>query len=308
MPNFTGEVSQQDFLYVEYNARKRGLGTPLDLPENVFKQCCFILDVFGSISDSDTYKNDKSDFLYRFPLSVTSCVLNLQKRISGVWTDQVTLDDSSYGTFSAFGFARKDNKDLIGYYLDWRIVLSVFGVGNYRVKRTFSSTDLYSNEYCLHTYTPMQVDRTVRIRYIENSIVGDMDDTRYTKDFSGLNRENMIRIPDSFFGFTESSYELESVRYDNGFEKDYKNEQTQRWTMEIAALPSIIHNLLRDEILQSDELFISDYNSLNNITNIVELPVVVEGDYKPIYSGLAFYYPVTVQFKNRFNNKRKLFC
>jgi len=307
MPTYTGEACKQDFIYVDRNPAQDA--PELDLLNNPFSKCCFKLTVFASTTDSDPFKNDKTRFLYRFPLSVSSCVLTLQKKVNGTWTDQATLNDNTYGTFSAFGFARKGTpeQDLISYYLDWRTVLSAFDYGNYRVKRTFSGVDRFSEQYCLKSYSAKLADRSVRITYTLDSILGDKNDSKLTVDYSGLELENMIRIPNAIFGFTDSDYEIEQVRFDDGREYDFRNEQTQKWVLELRKLDSNTHDIIRDIVLQSDNLLISDYNRSNPIPTIINQPVVIDGGYSPSYGNNPLY-PVRVNFKNLYNNKRKRYC
>lgn len=307
MATFTGEVHKQDFFYIDNDPTEDAAS--LDILTNPFAKCCFKLNVYASTSDTDTYKNDKTAFLYRFPLSVTSCTLTLQKKESGTWTDKATLNNNTYGTFYAFGFARKGTpqNDLIGYYLDWRTVLSAFGVGYYRIKRTFSSVDRFSEAYCLHSYTAQRVDRTTRVKFIQNSIIGDSNNSKLTVDFSNLEWESMIRIPKSMFGFVKSDYSIETVRYESGFQRDFENNQSKRYIWEIRGLDYITHKVITDQVLQADEIYISDYNSINPIKDLIDIPVIVDGNYEPTY-GTNTIYPVRIQLKNRFDNYRKLYC
>ena len=53
----------------------------------------------------------------------------------------------------------------------------------------------------------------------------------------------------------------ESTKYESGRREEYRNEQTPVYKIRIKPIGSSIHNLLRTEMLQSDDIFITDYNS-----------------------------------------------
>lgn len=297
-----GEITKQDVL-VQSVLDFDPATAPVE--DNPFKKCCYDLNVFADSSDTDEYKNDNSNVIKIIPQQYT-ITMKLQKLVSGTWTDQATLNDNSYGTYYAQGFETKGNNDYIGYAISWRTVLSAFGVGRYRIEFDAGSGDaIYSEEYCLRVFTQAAADRSVRIKYLWNSVIGDADQTKQ-RDFSGLNWWNEIRLQPAIFGEKKATFEVETVRYQTGKERAVKKSFKEEYLLLIKQLPSELHDVVLNDILLSDEIQITDYNKLN-AARFVDQEVEVSGGYEPNYSNAKPYPDVSVTLIDKYDNRRKLY-
>lgn len=282
------------------------------LPENVAEKCCFCLPVFGDISDTAKEKNDISSFLIPVK-AVTAVTFVLQKLVDGAYSDVATITDNTYGLYLPLSFVTIDGNDHAGLRVDWRNVLSVDGAGTYRIKITITpsfgvATDFFSFVYDLRAYSAIEADETVRFEFWNNNIIGDWENGSQVKNFGSLNWRNMLRLSRSIFGREVSTYEQEEVRFDNGVLVDVQNDQTREFELEIGAAPHFIHKFIKTEILQSDQIYVTDYNSTNPAGSFVDINVKHTGDYAPIWNRNAQEPPVVLTFKLRQNNDRKKLC
>jgi hypothetical protein len=97
----------------------------------------FALNVFADPTDStNKNKNDNSDFYFYGNTGVTAITLIIQKYINGAFADVVTIVDSAYGNFFAYGrhpdfsgntFTDDYNKKYTGVFLQWLNVYNAFG-------------------------------------------------------------------------------------------------------------------------------------------------------------------------------------
>jgi hypothetical protein len=299
-----GQVQKQNCLLIDTSILDPTPVVPI--PVNPFIRCCYTLDVYASTTDADPFKNDKRDFLKILPKSVTSVTIRLQKFVNGVWTNVATLNNNNYGTFSPLGFATKDNNTYIGYYLDFRSVLLAHNVGKYRVQFDLTSTQFNSEEYCLRNFSEEAVDETTKIRWIKNSIIGDANQTR-TNNFVGLKRENQMRVSQSIFGFKKGTFETETQRWQNGYERTHKKTDKERYTWEIRQMPSEILDVLRYDALMGDDIFFTDYNSRNNSGKYIEQAVEIVGEFAPNYDGLNPHPSVILEFMDKYSNRQKFY-
>lgn len=280
---------------------------PAEVPieENPFKLCCYDLNVFADTSDTDEYKNDQSHVIKIIPQQYT-ITMYIEKLVDGSWVSQATLNNDTYGTYYAQGFQTKAKDDYIGYSIAWREVLSSFGVGRYRIKFDAGSGNaIYSEEFCLRVYTQQAVDRSVRIKYLWNSVIGDADQ-KAQRDFAGINWWNEIRLQPSIFGNKKGTFEVETVRYQTGKERAVKKSFKEEYLLLIKQLPSELHDVVMNDILLADEIKITDYNKINP-GRFIDQEVEVSGGYEPDYSNAKAYPDVSITFTDKYDNRRKLY-
>ena len=301
-----GEVFTQDLKVLEVIDF-----TPPEIPKdpNPFKKCCYDLEVFADIvNPTDEFKNDFSAPLEIFPLQY-AVTMKLEKLIDGVWTSQATLTNDTFGTYYALGFETKNNKNYVGYRIDWVKVLddgaSGFGAGKYRINFETSSGSLYSNEYCLEQFTLIRANNTVRFGYNWNSLIGDENQTK-TRDFVGLDWDNQVRLRDAKFGDKSAAFELDDVRYQSGELRTVSKSFKEKYTLLLKKLPTEIFNLFLYDILLADRILISDYNA-SNYENYVEHSVEIEGGIEPNYSNSRPEISLTATFKSKYDNNIKYY-
>lgn len=285
----------------------------LELPVSTH-DCCFEIPVLAQIDGTDELKNDRTSFIQFYDNGITDAIFMLQKFVAGEWDDIVVLSDDTYGQLFDFGFeVNSKGENLMGFILDWRIVLELQGEGTYRIK-TFEDTvfgeerNQFSFEYCLMTYAPARADGTIRISYWNTGVMGDLKDDKETKDFGATTWFNEIRIP-GLFGQNNSTYEDEYIKYQNGQLKWILDEQVQRFLVKTGRLPSAVHNVLRSDVLQADQILISDYNSVNPTSeNNVNKYVRRNSAYNPAWNTGTKLASVEIELYQEFQNFRHKRC
>jgi len=305
-----GEEIKDDFIILKENPV--ATVDSLDIPASAVKECPFDLIVLADDSGSE-FSNDKSSVLFRYNAAVASIEMRLQQKQGSVWVDVDVLDNNDVGEFFSLGFIIDEkNRNYIGYLIHWARVLAIHGAGTYRVK-TFETTILgtgnkTTQEWCLKEYTPERAEGTVKLEIITNSVRGDIDDETDFIDFGDVNWYNSYRLC-GMFGFDTSDYVEEHTIFQNGSKQYVRDEQTPKYKLKLKRLPGWLHNIIKTDILQADEIDITDYNK-NNPNTHIQRPVRRNGNYEPQWderkrSKLA---PVEIQFENRFDNLRKLRC
>tara|TARA_R110001606_G_scaffold93417_3_gene207469 strand:- start:267 stop:1181 length:915 start_codon:yes stop_codon:yes gene_type:complete len=278
---------------------------PVD--ENPFKKCCYDLNVFASILDADKFKNDYSSSLKIFPINY-GVTMYLQKLVDGGWVSKVTLNNNNYGTYYARGFRQVNNNNYVGYKIDWRSVLADtgndLGEGKYRIHFDGATADLYSYEYCLAPFSQAASDQTVRITWMWNSVIGDYNSQKI-RDFVGMGWLNQIRYSNSIFGFKTAPFTTESVLYNSGKEISYKKEFRESYKLELRYLPDELAEIVLYDILQADDIWITDYNSENNSGKYIEQNVEINGEYSPSYKNKRPELLLELDFIDKFNLRQK---
>lgn len=306
-----GEAIRQNFKVIKNNPS--GDLVELELPKSTTNDCCFTIPVLAKSSGGDNYTNDRSSVIYFYGNGTTNAILNLQKYESDSWNEVANLNDNTYGTYYPFGFeVNSKEENLLGYVIDWKLVLATLGEGTYRVQTeettiTGSTVNRYSIEWCLMTYTQFRANRTVRIDYYNVGIVGSLTDDKETRDFGSLNWFNQIRLPESIFGDSSSTYEREFVRYQNGEQVWLQDDSIEQYTLNTGRFPSYIHTILKYDILQSDSILITNYDK-NASQTFVDKEVVGASDYTPNWNYGTKLADVSVTFEQKYQNHRSKRC
>lgn len=285
----------------------------LNLPALSTKDCCsaFSLYALADTSSTDEFKNDRAGILFWFSNAISAATITLQK-YNGTWADLTTFSDNSFGTFYPFGFFVNDEgEQFIGYQLNWKDVLTTYGEGSYRVRADITAaiggtSSQLTPEWCLMQYTPERANKTVRIEYNLSGQLGVTDDTK-RRDLGTLDWYNSLRLF-GFFGYPTSSYEADYIQYNNGQKVYVEDEQEPEYTLKLALAPALVHNLMRTDVLQADQILITDYNAINADT-FIKKAVIKNSDYAPNWNKLkSKLATVEVQFIQEYNNLKKLRC
>ena len=298
----------------------------LDLVQNDSTCCDFKLNVLASLSETfiqNEFVNDKSDY-YNYSTNITSSVLMvLQKYNGSSWDDKATLNNNTYGLYSAFGHYIDDNNNkYFGYTLDWQkiLVAATFGTGTYRIKITdtllFGGIIIrYSNEWCLQEYSKYRAEKTCKIEVYNKEIKGMSGSQKLLIDYgtsanndgSGTNRGryNAIRIP-AIFGYPEADKNDEYNEYSPTNKEWITSQFIPKYMLKSQKLlPGWLHDILRDDFMQGDEILITDYYS-KNVKQFIKTEVIQKGAYKPDLStknnkGETY---IELTFEDRYNAKR----
>jgi hypothetical protein len=269
--------------------------------------CEFHLPALAEFEPSDDHFNDKHSVIWFFDDLFSDVKIYLQKRTGGVWADVDELTDDTYGTMYEFGFfVNKFSESAIGYLIEWTKVLNEEGPGLYRVRVTGtkaigSFTDQYSFEFDLKVYNSYRADRTVRVEWYRNGVLGNRLKDEKVDDYGTLNWYNQIRIPNSIFGFDQSELTEEYVRYPNGSNVWLGDSQVEELTWNIYALPNYVHRFIQVDVMQAGKQKFTDYNKLAP-TATVDREVVPTSGYKPEWMVGTINANVTVTFKPYFEN------
>lgn len=240
--------------------------------EFLFNCCYQNLVLAGGTKD---WQKDRSAFLFRKELTTDTIVMTLQKEIVGVFTDQLTITDDTYGTFYDFGdLTNADNPTssrLTGFLLDWDLVLSGLGEGNYRLKidRDIMGVidKIFTIDYVLKNYTPGQADQTIVIDWVQNGeILNGLD-------YTGLNWLNSIRVP-GFFGNRQEQKEETLFKNSRYQTSQIRSEITFSYTLEIGLVPQCIISEL-DNMKQGDTMQVTDFNKKNWDYSLNQIPVKI---------------------------------
>lgn len=270
--------------------------------------CDFMLHVYANGS-TNKFQNDKSSLLVLATNFITTIEFAIEKKIGTIYVEQAIITDNSYGEYYAQGdFASKP--DYSGIIIYWSLILTAFGVGEYRIKTTQTNSlgdqISYSKPYCLKEYV-CAPENTVRLEWWLNNGIGNIDNDREVLDFADLNWYNQIRIPKSIFGYPTSTYEIEQVHYSNGEFEDITNVQTEKYQLISGPMPAWVHNLIKTYAMQGDDLQITDY-SPNNPQEIREKRVKIVSAYEPRWTRGSKCAPVTIELEPSFNNLEKDRC
>jgi hypothetical protein len=269
--------------------------------------CDFHLPALAEFEPSDDHFNDKHSVIWFFDELFSDVKIYLQKKTSGTWADVIELTDDTYGTFYEFGFfVNKFSESAIGYLIDWTLVLNEEGVGMYRVRVTGtkaigSFTDQYSFEFDLQVYTQYRADRTVRVEWNRNGVLGNRITDERVDDYGVLDWYNSIRIPNSLFGLDVSELTQEYIRYPNGANVWLGDSQVEELTWNIYSLPQELHRFLQVDLMQAGKMKFTDYNKLAPTPNVDRWVVPTSG-YKPEWVIGTVNAPVKLTFKPYFEN------
>lgn len=216
--------------------------------------CCFSELVIGDLVETEEYKNDKTSFLFSISLATDTVTIKLYKDDVEI----ATLNDDTYGTYFAPSYF--PNQDKIGFYLEWRSILSVFGAGNYQVKADRviinQNSTLESHNYELKPYNEFITNGTVKVQvfssgYIEGGI-----------NYLGFEWEQSVRLQGKFWN-AQTSFETDNYKDSNRNIQQIQDEMTTDYDLELAPIPvNIAKPLIYDRLL-GNRILIFDYNLFN---------------------------------------------
>lgn len=237
-----------------------GKSLPSVDPDNVseicicdFIKCTYEERVFAS-DESDWWKNDKNDFLFRRIIAADTVAMSIYK--NGVKLDDLT--DDTYGTYYD-SFNGSDEQQLYkGYLIDWQKVKNVSGVGSYQIKADLNimgvETTFESRKFELAIYSDRAAHETVRIESYQN---GSLFGSNF--DFTGLNWYSSVRIP-GVFGNPTPEYETDRYVTDNNEKKQIKDTMSRNWTLSTKKIPwEVAEKLVYNQML-ANQILITDYS------------------------------------------------
>ncbi len=278
--------------------------------------CCSdnVWRVLADVSSADPLKNDQNNFIWWFDKDATAtAVLSL---VSSDGTIRSLTGVNTYGTPYDFGFeimpsvtVNGYNEKAVGYFIDWRKVITTLGEDTYYVQCDITtifgaSQSIYSDTYCLKQYTLARADGTIRVEYFINGILGKNENDTKSRDYLKSNWYNQHRF-DGVFHFVDGQYKEDEIQYQSGLIENVEHGQTPEYILKLRSIPMFKHNVLRTDFLMADKKYITDYNT-KNIENYYKKEVKCVGNYEPKFNVLlSKLASVELKFKQAVNNLNK---
>ena len=303
-----GEATSQKVCLLKNNPEEPTIN--LNLPEVENQDCCVEPCVFASLSTTDPFQNDKTSVIWIFDNGITNVVMKLQQWIGSSFVDVATLNNNTLGTVYLYGdIVSAEGDNLVGYLIDWNLVLPALGLGTYRIQTT--ETTIFGSEinqeseaWCLKEYNPNLAKGSVKLEWENNSIICGLNSGSQTFDFGTTIFAGSIRLQDSIFGLDSSSYEREFVKYQNKQQVWTKDIEEESYILKTGRLTEDVHDYIKNFVLKGDNIRITDYNQNNSRTH-VQTKVIFNGDYSPEYVEGSKLSKVELQFINEFTIERK---
>lgn len=272
--------------------------------------CCFILQALADTATDEAIKNDFWRFHKGYEISTTDVDMFLIDPLDSTFSP-IALTDDTYGTFYEFGyFTDGVGRSYVSYELDFKKVLTVLGEGTYQIKTVESmivGADLntFDFAFCVAQYTAKRADGTIRLQFLNTGTITDRFDEGETVSFpNGFNSQ--LRVG-GFFGKDSSEYVVERTKYNNKKLIDISNKRLPKYSLSIRQVPQDVHDFVSINVLQSEQIEVSDYNR-NNSKRHINTAVSNPGAYNPEDNEINLLKSVKVELESRYDTGTKEFC
>lgn len=246
---------------------------------------CLTIPAFGDANSSDSDKNDYFTVVHTGLIDSDNFVFNLQKADSGgTFQHETILANSTHGTSIPKG-SIADAPLIMGFTVEWKKILSLFGEGFYRIQAVGSGLvnyTHYSFSFCLKQYDIHRAHGTVRIDWVQEGKSCDVNNWRFRTDYGHGAIPMSIRVLGGF-GEKAVTYTEHETEYQNGNIVQHGTEQSMDYTFRSGNHHYSVHNLLRHVAFPSGKAVVTDYNKNSKDEEMVQIPVLLNGGYKPNY-------------------------
>lgn len=273
--------------------------TPAELPEEVFKECCYTHLTLADANSSEDFKNDYSGFYHQRQLSNETVDFVLYKFENDT---EYPLTNGTYGQFFGFGFF-DSNINLKGYLVEWKKVLAGLGEGNYKVIKRVTvagvPVEFSSIVFTLKQFSSKLADTTIRVDVVMNGL---LEKTKI--DFSGTAWKHSLRLP-GFFGRREPGFEEDNL-INRAFEKkQISMKQVNEFKFQTNLIPYCLTNEFWDFILMANDIYFNDYNLNNHSYNFVKFGVKFASNDGTGYGTKTRKAKLNMTFNDKFENNLK---
>jgi hypothetical protein len=233
----------------------------------ITSECCEPVLVLAHLSDTETWKNDKTSAWEKCDFSTDIVNFKLYDENDVLTSYQPTLTP----------FVANTTSNQLDFYatIDWQQVLQIDGVGCYRfmVEYTFDgvSGSYEWGHYNLLPYTPENARNSVRIRSVFNQYhrIEDID-------FTGSIVEDTIRF-NGFFGSRQTNMVVDNLIYQGRIEKNVQRENLNTYELKTDPLKEwYIKKLVDLHLLSETEIYLSDHNEFNLTYSYKDKPLIVK--------------------------------
>lgn len=273
--------------------------TPAEIPEEVFKECCYTHLTLADANSSEDFKNDYSGIYHQRQLSNETVDFFLFRFENAT---EYPLTDGTYGQFFGFGFF-DTNINLKGYLVAWKKVLDVRGEGNYKVitRVTIAGVpvEFESIVFTLKQFTTKLADTTVRVDVVMNGL---LEKTKI--DFSGTAWKHSVRLP-GFFGRREPGFEEDNLINRSFEKKQISMKQVNEYKFQTNLIPYCLTNEFWDFILMANDIFMNDYNLNNHSYDFVKFGVKFASNDTTEYGTRTRKARLNLTFNDKFENNLK---
>lgn len=250
-------------------------------------ECCPVLPVLASTTDSENWKNDKEQITIK--KSAPSDIVNFVVEKCGMSVPLLNLGDQGVYPQDSTAF---------GFVFDWKQYLITYGVGKYTISVEFTIsgiTDGYQHgQYNLQEYSIMSAANTVRVwsepsTYSEKELI----------DYTGSNIRSSIRF-DGFFGDRQPKTVINNLVTKGRVVQKVTRENLNEYTLRTNLIDNVVMRALLDyHFLNEDVLLLTDHNATNPDYHIFDLPVVPEESPEPEYLQASRKSKLTATFGDR---------
>lgn len=219
-------------------------------------QCCYEEYAFADLTDSDSFKNDITSFIFKLSTSSDTLELKLFKNCVEV----AVLNDNTYGTEYGTVYFGDDVRK--GFKLDWNLVANGFGFGNYHIEANAEilsqDSTVQTHTYLLRPFSEGLANDTVKITTFSQGIIeGGTDYTGSEVDW-----EQSIRVRGKF-GNPQPTFETDNYLDTTRRVQQIQDQITTDYDLEIESVPSEIAKPLIYDKLLANRIYITDYNLFN---------------------------------------------
>lgn len=202
-------------------------------------------------NDTDWWKNDKSEFLYKRYISADTVAIEL-------WKDDAKIEDLNDSDFGTFFNGFTPQPLYVGFLVDWHLVYLTYGTGNYTIKAQTVilgvSLEVVSRTFTLMVYSKELAHKTVRIESVQNgNIFGNIF------DFTDLNWYQSIRVP-GVFGNPKPIFSTDNYETENREFAQISAKMTREFELKINPIPfEVVEKIVYNKML-ANSILITDYN------------------------------------------------
>ncbi len=282
-----------------------------DAEELDLVECCYKLPLLveaGNPAVQDPKKNDKTSYFDFFDLSINAASMILAKCVNGVAVDQVTITDSTYGTFLDFGVETHDELNYISLKnINWTLIFDTFGGGEYQFRiETISVLPSTVTEprkdfvYHLKEYTNTRANTTVFVSVFNTGNFADLRTNGRTKFTYPDNWQDGKRL-NSIFGDDTDELEDTYTVFNDGFEEPIDRRLILKYKWEFDSAPQSIREYIQFVVRSAKLVEITNYQN-NNPTIHDTIPVQATGGYDPEYFKQHSKAGAIIEFKHAFQD------